>query len=101
MEFRCVGDAFMCLVSIFSKIVTLGIMICVLKYVVCFFFFSLNPLLTVCYVVCRFSPEHAHLGNDRITPHGDGGSADNNNNNNNNNDDDNNGDPPTRTCKWQ
>jgi len=39
MEFRHMGDAFVRLVSIFSKIVTLGIMIRVLKYVVCFFFF--------------------------------------------------------------
>jgi len=93
MEFHCVGDTFVRLVLIFGKIVTLGIMIHVLKYVVCFFF-SLNPSLTVCYVACCFSPEHTHLGDDRIALHGDGGSADNDNN-------DNNGDPPTRTCKWQ
>ena len=42
MEFRCMGDAFVRLVLIFSKIVTLGIVICVLKYVVCFFFFFLK-----------------------------------------------------------
>jgi len=39
IEFRRMGDAFVRLVSIFGKIVTLGIVICVLKYVVCFFFF--------------------------------------------------------------
>ena len=42
MEFRCVGDAFMRLVSIFGKIVTLSVVIRVLKYVVCFFFFFLK-----------------------------------------------------------
>jgi len=68
MEFRRMGDAFVHLVSIFGKIITLGIVIHVLKYVVCFFFFSLNPSLTVCYVACCFSPEHTHLGNDR-SPH--------------------------------
>jgi len=94
MEFHHVGDAFVCLVSIFGKIVTLGVMIHVLKYMVCFFFFSLNPSLTVCYVACRFSPERAHLGDDRIAPHGNSGSADNDDN-------DDNSDPPTRTCKWQ
>jgi len=98
MEFHCVGDAFVHLVSIFGKIVTLGVVICVLKYVVCFFFFSLNPSLTVCYIVCRFSPECAHLGDNGIAPHGDGGSADDNDNDDNN---DNNGDPPTRTCERQ
>ena len=100
MEFRCMGDAFMHLVSIFGKIVTLGIVIHVLKYVVCFFFFSLNPSLTVCYVACRFSPECAHLGDDGIAPHGDSSSADDNNDDDNDDDDDN-GDPPTRTCKRQ
>ena len=39
MEFCCMGDAFVRLISIFSKIVTLGVVIHVLKYVVCFFFF--------------------------------------------------------------
>jgi len=38
MEFRRMGDAFMRLVLIFGKIVTLSIVISVLKYVVCFFF---------------------------------------------------------------
>jgi len=42
MEFRCMGDTFVHLVSIFGKIVTLSIVICVLKYVVCFFFFFLK-----------------------------------------------------------
>jgi len=99
MEFCYVGDAFVCLVSIFSKIITLGIMIRVLKYVVCFFFFSLNPLLTMCYVACCFSPKCAHLGDNGIALHGNGGSADNDNDDDD--DDDDNGDPPTRTCKWQ
>ena len=39
MEFRHMGDAFVRLISIFGKIVTLSIMIHVLKYMVCFFFF--------------------------------------------------------------
>jgi len=42
MEFCCVGDAFVHLVLIFGKIVTLSVVICVLKYVVCFFFFFLK-----------------------------------------------------------
>jgi len=106
MEFCHVGDIFMRLVLIFGKIVTLSIVICVLKYVVCFFF-SLNPSLTVCYVACCFSPKCAHLGDDRIAPHGNSSSADNDDNNNNdnnnndNNNNDDNSDPPTRTCKQQ
>ena len=61
-----------------------------------FFFFSLNPLLTVCYIACRFGPERAYLGDDGSAPHGDGGSTDDNDNG-----DDDNGDPPTRTCERQ
>jgi len=65
-----------------------------------FFFFSLNPSLTVCYIACCFSPECAHLGDDGIAPHGNGSSADDNDDNNGDNNDDN-SDPPTRTYKWQ
>jgi len=39
IEFHHVGDAFVRLVSIFGKIITLSVVIHVLKYMVCFFFF--------------------------------------------------------------